>query len=67
MYNLYHQLARLYGCQYVLSQSLFLHCIREVLCHFIVHVGIQQSTTYIFQGLCNIDFSDLSFTFQYLE
>ena len=32
-----------------------------------VHVGIQQSTTYIFQGLCNIDFSDLSFTFQYLE
>ena len=64
VYDLDHQLARLYGCQYVLTQCLFLYSICEVLCYFIVHVGIEQCLTYIFQCFSYIDFGDFSFTFQ---
>ena len=67
VYNLHHQLARLHRRKYVLSQGLLLYRICKAFSNFIVHIGIQQGTTHIFQGLRNIDFGNLTFTFQYLE
>ena len=64
VYDFYHQLAGLNGCQHVLSQGFFLNGIGEVFGYLIVHVGIQKCLTYVFQGFRNIDFGDLSFTFQ---
>ena len=67
VHNLHHQLAGLHGSEHVHTHRLLLHGIRERLCHLVVHVGIKQCTTHVFQGFSYVDLGDLSLTFQYLE
>ena len=67
VYNLHHQLARLYGRQHVHAQGFLLDGIRKLLGHLVVHVGIQQCAANVLHGFRHIDFGDFSLTFQYLE
>ena len=67
MHDLYHQLAGLYGCQYVLPQSFLFDCICETFGYFVVDVGIEQGLTDVFQRFGYVDFGDFAFTFQNLE
>ena len=67
MHNLDHQLARLHRSQHVLPDSFLLHSVGERLGYFVVHVGIEQSATHVFQRFRYVDFGDSPLTFQQFE
>ena len=67
VHYLHHQLTGLDGCEHIHTHCLLLHGVREVLGYLIVHVGIEQCPTHVLQSFGNIDLSDFSLTFQYLE
>ena len=67
MNNIHHQLARLHGSEHVHTHSLSLDRIGEVFGDLIVNVGIEQSPTYILEGLCDVYLSNFSFALQYFE
>ena len=64
VYDFYHQLAWLHGCQHVLPQCLLLYRVGKSLGHLVVHVGIEQCAAHVFQGFSHVDFGDFAFTFQ---
>ena len=67
VYQLHHQLSWLHGSKHVHTQRLFLHRVGKLLGNLKVNIGIQKCTTYILHGFSHVDFSYLTFTFQYFE
>ena len=67
MHNLHHQLLRLDGIDYVLSESLGFHRIGESLGNLIVDIGIKKGATNILKGLGDIYLCDFTLAFEYLE
>ena len=63
VHDFHHQFAWLEGVDNVLTHSLSLHGVGELLGDFIVNVGIEKSATYFFQRLGNVDFGDFALTF----
>lgn len=67
MDNFYHELAWLHRCEHILSKRFLLYGVCEALCHFVIDIGFEQCSAYIFECLSYVDFGDLAFTFEYLE
>ena len=67
VHNLHEQLPGLHGGEDVLSQSFLLHLVGEGLCHFVVHVGVDECAADVLHGLRYVDLRDASFAFQYLK
>ena len=67
MNDLYHQLLRFDGVDYILTESLLLYGVGECFCDFIVYVGIKQGAANVFQRFSHIYFCYLALTFKYLE
>ena len=67
MDDLDHHLVRTYCCQHVLTQSLGLDIVAEVLGNAVTHVGIEQRPAHFLQSFGYIDLGDTALTFDYLE
>ena len=67
MHNLDHQLLRLQGVDYVLSESLLLDSVGESLGDLIVDIGVKKCASHILEGLGYIDLGDSSLTFENFE
>ena len=65
MDDLDHELLGLDGSKHVLTQCLLLDCVAEALRYLVVDIGIEKGTTYVLEGLGNIDFGNLAFTLEY--
>ena len=65
--NLDDHLLRFHGSEDILAYGLFLYIVAELLCNLVAHVRIKQGSAYILHRFRNVDFGNLSFTFQYFE
>ncbi len=67
MDNLHHHFARLYGCEHILSQSLCLYGVGEVLCYLVVDVGVKERSAHVLQGFRNVYLCYFALPLQELE
>ena len=67
MDDLHDHLLRLHGCKDVLSDSLLLHVVAELLCDLIADVGVKQRAADVLHRLRNVDFGNLAFSLDDLE
>ena len=67
MNDLHHQLLRLDGIDYVLTESLLLDGVGEVFGNLVVDVGVKKCAAHILERLGNVYLGDFSLTFKDFE
>ena len=65
--DLHDHLLRLHCSEHILSDSLLLHLIAELLCDLVAHVGVQEGAADVLHRFRDVDLGYLSFSFEDLE
>jgi hypothetical protein len=67
VHDLHHHLFRFHGIEHILTQRFLFDGLGKFLGGLVVHVGIEQGTTHLLQGLGYIYFGNPALTLQYLK